>query len=337
MMTDLTKTILPAVEAELQQTVAALDARPTQPFHEMLTYHMGWSGTGAGPQAAGKRIRPTLLLLCAAANKEVSWTSALPAAAAVELIHNFSLIHDDIQDRSDIRRGRPTIWKQWGVAHAINAGDALFILAHVALDRLSDRVSQETALQAGKIVDDACLALCCGQYLDMIYETRTSVTLEDYWPMIAGKTAALLTACTQVGALLGGADESRLELYRSYGHFLGLAFQIHDDYLGIWGDTGQTGKSIESDLVTGKKSFPVLSGLARHGPFAERYARGPIPAEEAPILAEQLAREGIQLLTQETADAMTDKALENLRLAMPQGEAGQALFTLTDQLLERKF
>lgn len=327
--------MLPAIETELIQAVARLDEPQTRSFHEMLTYHMGWSGDGAGPEATGKRIRPLLVLLtCAACGAE--WQRALPTAASIELIHNFSLVHDDIQDGSELRRGRTTVWKKWGMPQAINAGDALFILAHLVQLKTRATYPPEIAIHVGEIVDQACLALSSGQYLDISYEKRTDLSIEDYWRMVAGKTAALLSACTQVGALLGGADEPVQDMYRNFGHYLGLAFQVQDDFLGIWGDTALTGKSTESDLVTGKKTLPVLVGLSKNGPFAQRWAQGPINAQEARTLSEQLAAEGARLQTQETADQMTDLALHSLRAAGLQGEAGEALFELVNVLLGRQ-
>jgi geranylgeranyl diphosphate synthase type I len=192
------------------------------------------------------------------------------------------------------------------------------------------------ALKTEAVIDRACLDLTRGQYLDMSYESQSDLTIQDYWPMVAGKTAALLSACTQVGAILGNVDEATQEAYRDFGHYLGLAFQVHDDYLGIWGDSALTGKSTDSDLVTGKKSLPVLYGLGKDGPFARRRAEGPVSAEEVPTLAEQLAREGAKVFTQETADQMTDLALQSLRQANPQAEAGEELFELANQLLNRQ-
>ena len=337
--------MLPAIEAELKRIVSRLDEPRTQVFHNMLTYHMGWSGEGAGPEATGKRIRPLLVLLTFAASSRLStknveevgtWKSALPAAACIELIHNFSLVHDDIQDDSDLRRSRLTVWKKWGIPQAINVGDALFILAHMVLLETKEKFSPEKALQAGAIINEACLALSSGQFMDISYENRNDLFKEDYWPMISGKTAALLSACTQVGAILGNAEESAQENYRGFGHYLGLAFQVQDDYLGIWGDSAQTGKSTDSDLVEGKKSLPVLYGLAKKGPFADRWNKGNIQSNEVDALSEQLAAEGAKLFTQEAADQMTDLALQSLRAAEPQGAAGEALFELAQMLLSRK-
>ncbi len=339
-----TEIMLPAIEEELQRFVAKLDEPRTHLFHEMLSYHMGWSGERSGTETTGKRIRPLLVLLTYAAAsglhgkaelESVGWKRALPAAASIELIHNFSLVHDDIQDGSDLRRGRLTVWKRWGMPQAINVGDALFILAHMALLETKETFPLEITMQAGSIINDACLALSSGQFLDISYEKRTDLETEDYWPMISGKTAALLSACTQVGASLAKADAQTQESYRSFGHYLGLAFQVQDDYLGIWGDSALTGKSTESDLVAGKKSLPILFGLSKNGAFARRWTEGPIQSDEVVLLSEQLTIEGVKLFTQQAADQMTDLALQSLRAAEPQGEAGEALFELAQILLNR--
>ncbi|MBU2611465.1 MAG: polyprenyl synthetase family protein, partial [Chloroflexi bacterium] len=295
-MTNLIQLILPAIETELQRQIARLDEPRTRPFHEMLTYHMGWTGEGAGAEAMGKRIRPLLVLLTTA-SCGANWQFALPAAACMELIHNFSLVHDDIQDQSDLRRGRPTVWKKWGMPQAINAGDALFILAHLALFDLHGKFPAEAIFMTGNLLHQACLDLTRGQYLDISYENINSLSIQDYWPMISAKTAALLATCTEIGAVLSGVDEATQAAYRSFGHYLGLAFQVQDDYLGIWGDEAVTGKSAASDLVEGKKSLPVLYGLEKKGPFARRWAEGPLSSDEVPALADQLAREGAKAFT----------------------------------------
>jgi geranylgeranyl diphosphate synthase type I len=327
--------MLPEIESELQQVVAELDEAPSEPFHAMLTYHMGWSGDGAGPLARGKRIRPLLVLMTAAANGQ-DWHPALPAAACTELIHNFSLVHDDIQDASETRRGRPTVWKQWGIPQAINAGDGLFVLANLALARLEGSFPDQARWNVIRIVQHTCLELTRGQFLDMAFETRSPVSIEDYWRMITGKTAALLSACCEIGALLGGAQDARLARYRDFGHYLGLAFQVQDDFLGIWGSSDATGKSTISDLVTGKKSLPVLLGLQRNGHFAERWARGRLVPEEAASLADLLAAEGVKLQTQQSVDQFTDLALNALREAMDGSLEEIPLFDLATTLLGRE-
>jgi geranylgeranyl diphosphate synthase type I len=174
----------------------------------------------------------------------------------------------------------------------------LFVLASQAVIDLKAVHPAEVVVRAAEILHDTCLDLTRGQFLDMSFEERTDLGVEDYWHMISGKTAALLAACTHIGALLGGADEEKQEVYRSFGHYLGLAFQVQDDILGIWGDEKVTGKSAASDLVEGKNSMPVLAGLDKKGKFA-------------------------------------DLALMSLREADPQGKAGEALFGLTNRLLNR--
>ena len=176
-MEDLTRTMLEAVEDELRQVVARANGSSLEEMHHMLAYHLGWEGEGSGRTARGKRVRPVLLLLvCSAAGGE--WRKALPGAAAVELIHNFSLIHDDIQDQSDLRRGRPTVWKLWGVAQAINAGDTLFTLGQMAVLRLNETVSAQAALRSAGLLQETCLALTQGQFLDLSYEPRGDLSLE---------------------------------------------------------------------------------------------------------------------------------------------------------------
>jgi len=326
--------MLSAIEAELQKQVARLDEPRTRLFHEMLTYHLGWTGEGAGPEAAGKRIRPLMVLLTTA-SCGANWQFALPAAAAVELVHNFSLVHDDIEDNGDKRRGRTTVWKKWGLAQGTNAGDGLFVLSNLAITDLGAGYPAETVVRAARILHQTCLDLTRGQFLDISYEKRADLGVEDYWPMVSGKTAALLSCCCALGALLGGADESAQEAYRSFGHYLGLAFQVQDDILGIWGDEARTGKSVASDLVEGKKSLPVLFGLEKKGAFAKRWGEGPIRAEEVEALAKALATESAYTSAQEAARQMTDLALDSLRAADPQGEAGEALTALANKLLSR--
>jgi geranylgeranyl diphosphate synthase type I len=328
-------TYIKEIEAELNRVINSLDCDRYRLLHTMMAYHMGWEGEGAGSQATGKRIRPIVVLLTteAAGGK---WECAIPAAVSVELIHNFSLLHDDIEDNSDLRRGRPTVWKKWGIPQAINTGDSMFSLAHLAMLSLEETTSPLIAFKAIQILEDTCLLLTKGQFLDISYVNRDDLILKDYWPMITGKTAALLSACTELGALVAGADPEIRRHYRSFGLNLGLAFQALDDLLGIWGDSGKIGKSIASDLVEGKKSLPVLFGLENQGLFAERWKTGPITQNEVPELADQLELEGARAYTQGVADRLTTTALEELQKAKPFGDAGKALTHLANQLLRRE-
>ncbi len=334
-LNELMSQMLPVIEQELQRQVRVLDAPGSQPFYEMLTYHMGWTGEGAGPKATGKRIRPLLMLLTAAASGG-EWLRAVSPAAAIELIHNFSLVHDDIEDDSPTRRGRVTLWKKDGVPMAINAGDALFSIAGQAVLEASSNFDADVVVRAAIVLHGACIALTRGQFLDISYERQSNLKVDDYWPMVEGKTAALLSACTELGAIFGGCDEEAVIQYAWFGQDLGLAFQVQDDILGIWGDEKQTGKSAASDLVEGKNSLPVLHGLAHSEEFARRWAVGPITQEETPRLAELLKDAGSYAFCEQEAVRLTALAMKFLDQANPQGEAGEALRELAEMLVARK-
>jgi geranylgeranyl diphosphate synthase type I len=336
MLNQIIQEMLPRIEEELRNVIEAT-ARPHSPqLSSMLRYHLGWEGEGAGPEAQGKRIRPLLVLLSARA-VEGKWEQALPAAAAVELIHNFSLIHDDIQDQSTMRRGRPTVWVKWGIAQAINAGDTMFTQAFWALNRLEETVSPETALEASRVLHQVCLRLTEGQYLDLAYEQVDSLSIEAYWPMVSGKTAALLGGCMELGGLCAHATANQRESLREFGENLGLAFQVLDDWLGIWGDAALTGKSTESDLVSGKKSLPVLYGLANSEIFSQRWRRGKITSEEVNDIARILRECGAEAFTLSTAEQLTQKALHALTSAFQDDLSRASLLSeLAKQLLSRK-
>jgi geranylgeranyl diphosphate synthase type I len=331
----LTHEMLEAIENELRKSVANPGEPELSQYYSMLAYHLGWEGEGAGPDARGKRVRPLLVLLtCAAAGG--NWHNALPAAASVELVHNFSLIHDDIQDNSPLRRGRETVWRRWGIPQAINAGDAMFTLAHLSLLRLEVTTSPEITTVAANTLHRACLQLTKGQYLDLAFETEDYLPMNAYWQMVGGKTASLLGACTELGAIVANVPQARRNMFKEFGFHLGLAFQAQDDILGIWGDAALTGKSNESDLITGKKSLPVIYGLEQDGPFSARWAKGQIQAQETNEIAAQLDNEGGRAFTQESASKMTDQALHALAEANPEGQAGEKLISLANRLLSRE-
>ena len=329
-------TMRKAVEIELQGIIADSIPEEYRAMSPLLTYHLGWDGEGAGPEAQGKRIRPLIVLLCAASIGG-EWYYALPAAAAVELLHNFSLIHDDIQDKSEIRRGRPTVWVKWGVPLAINAGDLMFTLAQTAILKMCETVSLPVGLRSAEILNKTSIRLTGGQHLDMTYESKLELSMDAYWPMIGGKTAALLECCAVLGGLASQTSEEGLSAFSEFGRNLGLAFQVLDDWLGIWGNAALIGKSTESDLISGKKTLPVLYGLSKKGPFYERWKRGNIQPEEAHDLAELLAREGAKDYTRTIADQLTSKSLDALAVATCESnEACKALTQLTYELLNRE-
>jgi len=325
----------PALQNHLRSIIQAGSDFQTGQLPEMLSYQLGWTGEGAGSRAQGKQIRPLLVLLTMKAGGG-RWQAALPAASAVELLHNFSLIHDDIQDNSPTRRGRPSVWKRWGKAQAINTGDAMFALANRSLLDLSKSLNPRITLQACLVFQRTTLQLTQGQHLDLAFENEKQISLDQYWEMISGKTAALLGTAMELGALCAQVSRTRKEAFREFGLQLGLAFQVQDDILGIWGKTEIIGKSNTSDLVTGKKTLPILYGLAQGQSFSRLWEEGPIHPGQASDIARLLEEEGAREFAQKEANRLTKSALDALLRAKPEGKAGEALKELAKKLLKRK-
>ncbi len=326
--------LLRALESDLQVSVLQIKSPEVRAMADMVAYHFGWSEADAS--ARGKRVRPLLTMLsCAAAGGD--WRRALPAASAVELIHNFSLIHDDIQDNSAERRGRATVWKRWGVAQAINTGDALLVLAHLAAHRLTGLgVAPATAMTVLRLLDEACLHLTRGQHLDLAFESRAEVSEAEYLEMIEGKTAALLSAATTCGACVAEPAEESLDHFRQYGRHLGLAFQILDDILGIWGSPQVTGKPAGDDLRAHKKSLPVLFGAQQSSAFLELWASGKNDEPAIRAMTEALEKAGALEFSRREAEDHTDEALSHLQAVAPEGLAAGELRGLTLRLLQRQ-
>ncbi len=328
---------------ELEEEIAACLPQGGEPtvFHAMLRYPFGWADEQLRPlrAPAGKRLRPTLCLLsCEAAGGE--YHAALPAAAAVEIIHNFSLVHDDVQDRSPERRHRPSVYALWGDAQAINVGDAMFTQGRRALLRLPGRgVSPAATLQATEALDAACLALCEGQYLDMDFEARPAVSQTEYYEMIRRKTGALLGCSTQLGALVATGDADLADQYHRFGEYLGLAFQVQDDILGIWGDSAVTGKPAADDIVARKKTLPVIYARQQaRGEDAELLdayylCRTPVPALVEVTAA--IGRTGAREYAETTARQWCERALSALQEASPAEPAAGSLRDLMVSLLGR--
>jgi len=232
------------------------------PLYEMLRYHLGLDG---GSPVQGKALRPTLcLLVCQALGGD--WTKALPAAASIELVHNFSLIHDDIQDEDRERRHRPTIWSKWGVPQAINAGDAMFCLANLTLHDLRPLCGDALVVEVLDVLQEATREMIEGQYLDVSYENTPEISLDAYFDMIGRKTGALLRASVEIGALLAGTDATVRQRCRQFGEAIGRLFQIRDDMLGVWGESDTTGKPADSDIRRRKKSLPIVAALSYGSP-----------------------------------------------------------------------
>lgn len=245
---------------------AAVD-RLAPPMDTVAAYHFGWIDAAGNPAAGdgGKAVRPALAVLSA----EVTGAApevGVPGAVAVELVHNFSLLHDDLMDGDEQRRHRDTVWKVHGPAQAILVGDALFALGNEVLLELGT----VEAGRATRRLTTATRALIDGQAQDISYEHRDRVSVEECLEMEGNKTGALLACASSIGAVLGGADDRTADALERYGYHLGLAFQAVDDLLGIWGDPESTGKQTWSDLRQRKKSLPVVAALAAGGPASER-------------------------------------------------------------------
>ncbi|MFN2418576.1 MAG: polyprenyl synthetase family protein [Candidatus Limnocylindria bacterium] len=250
--------ILADIEAEMSSVLTQREGH-ARSLYDMLSYHLGLDGEKG---LRGKRMRP---LLGALAYQSLTgdYRPAMPGAAAVELGHNFSLVHDDIEDADTERRHRPTLWAIWGVPLAINAGDALFALSRLALYRLLDGgFSERRVLTLMRVYDETCLALCEGQYLDISFERRTDISVEGYLDMIGKKTAALLAASVQAGAILATDDPAVVEAYRRFGWDLGMAFQMADDVKGTFWSSTESGKPEAGDVRKRKKTLPLVWALA---------------------------------------------------------------------------
>jgi geranylgeranyl diphosphate synthase type I len=313
-----------AVQADLRSFAGQLKDDPQ--LYQIVEHHFGWAEAAAG----GKGVRPLLCLLCCAAAGG-DWEAALPAATSVELIHNFSLIHDDIQDRSEFRRHRQTVWKVWGEALAINAGDALFSLARLSTQRLELEPARLLALH--RILDEACLELTKGQQRDLGFSRNGEETLANYVRMIEAKTASLLAASAAAGALVAGASPSRQRAFQEFGRQLGLAFQILDDVLGVWGAPGQTGKSVGQDLLERKPSYPALYALEHNSAFPALWED---PSSDLPSLLEAMEAVGSREAASQAAGEYTNQCLSSLAAAKPLEPAAVALQGLANGLLTRR-
>ncbi len=329
--------LIPQIETHLIAFLESQEFGRSGALKDMLREHMGWDQSVKGKEAfRGKRLRPFLTLLCAGAfNTDIK--DAMPAALAVELLHNFTLIHDDIQDRSPLRHGRATLWRNWGVAQAINAGDSLFSIAQLAILGLTHTRNEKIAAQSARKMNQVCLQLTRGQYLDIAFETDEKIEVETYLDMIRGKTAALIAFSTSLGGMIARQHPDVVDLLSNFGESLGMAFQIQDDFLGIWGDPVVTGKSAASDLLARKKTLPVLFGLAHCPEFQAAWNRETDHPDEIKHMASILGDCGAEAYVNGQAENYTKRAFETLKVLFPEeNDCALALFQLTVKLLHRQ-
>jgi geranylgeranyl diphosphate synthase type I len=302
-------------EQEMLGVIARAEDERTAELYSMVRYHMGLDSDAP----RGKRMRPLIGLL-AYHSITGDHMKALPGAAAVEMGHNFSLVHDDIEDHGSERRHRPALWTVAGVPQAINTGDALFTLSRMALYRLSDEGFDDArVLRLMRLYDETCLALCEGQFMDIwTSEHDEWMSVDYYFDMIGRKTASLIAGSAEAGAVLATDDETIVTAYRRFGWALGLAFQLNDDLLGIWGDAAITGKET-SDIATRKKTLPLIYATAEAtGSDGERLRTILAQSETEPSADEIgevlgiLERVGAQEYTRNRARAYRDEALAEI-------------------------
>jgi geranylgeranyl diphosphate synthase type I len=288
-------------------------------------YHRGWCEADGTPTLStaggGKSVRPALTLLSAMAVGG-SPESAVPAAVAVELVHDFTLLHDDVIDGDDLRRHRPAAWSVFGTPAAVLTGDALLV---AAMRALTEAQPQRMAVAVKELVD-ALMELVEGQSRDVAYEKALEVSVAQYLAMAEGKTGSLMGCAGALGGVLAGADEVRVRGLREFGRRLGVAFQCADDVLGIWGRPARSGKPVGGDLAARKKSLPVVTALESDGPAARRLRAlydSPDPLDEQDVaLARELVEEaGGRKAAEREADRQLSAALRALSCVRPSAEA----------------
>ncbi|PWK78617.1 geranylgeranyl diphosphate synthase type I [Lentzea atacamensis] len=329
--------ILGHVRTVVDPALRAAVNRLPDSVRRVAGYHFGWwdeHGRSITTDS-GKAVRPALALL---ATQAVGGTAAcgLPAAVAVELVHNASLLHDDIIDRDATRRHRPTAWSAFGVPAAILAGDALFFLSIHILSTAPAPLST----QGLAFLEEAVQQLIDGEYTDTAFEHRTEVTLAQCQAMAQAKTSTLIACACALGALAGGANPTQTDHLRSFGHHLGIAFQLVDDLMGIWGDPAHTGKPHLSDLRAHKKSLPVVAALTTPCPASQELAS--LYHQNTPLTEHQLqhaatlieAAGGRDWATRQ-ADHHLTTALHHLTAADLADHPAAQLATLAHMIIQR--
>lgn len=308
---------------EQEIKTAVIYDKPLSGLYDPIVY-----GLGTG----GKRLRPMLTLMAATACG-ADPSQAMPAALAVEMFHNFTLLHDDVMDSSPTRRGKPSVWKKWDIDTAILSGDTLFALCIRQIMRLPSDLMPE----AMRIFTDTAIQVMEGQQYDMDFEKREHVTLQEYTEMIRLKTSVLLGCATALGAIAAGADTKTSEALYTYGEELGLAFQIQDDLLDIYGDPATFGKPIGGDILNAKKTFPLISCLAT--PQAQDLRKAmEIPAGQKRIdtVRDIYDRAGIPATCRQAITMHTDRALAALTQTDIPSQARQELAALAQNLADRQ-
>ncbi|MGW0366086.1 family 2 encapsulin nanocompartment cargo protein polyprenyl transferase [Streptomyces sp. NPDC002990] len=319
------------VDPELRRAVESLPGS----MRRVAMYHFGWEQADGTPAAghAGKAIRPALVLAAAQAVNGGAEDAVRPAVA-VELAHNFTLLHDDVIDKDARRRGRATAWTVFGSADAIITGDAMVALAL----RLLAQDPHPAAAAACARLATCVIELCAGQQADCAFEQRAYVSLDECLTMATAKTGALLGCACALGALYAGAAPDEVDAMDAFGREAGLAFQLIDDLIGIWGDPGHTGKPAGADLLARKKSLPVVaaltSGTAAGEELAALYA-GPMSGDDLRRAADAVDRAGGRDWAQAHAADRMGRAVQQLSRAVPDLGAAGGLLALAEFVTRR--
>lgn len=333
---------IPWLDAEMEAALASASA--DLDLYRWSRYHLGWLDEVLCPMTeadrrkhGGKRLRGVLTVL-AAETLGGAGQIAAPAGAAIELIHNFSLVHDDVEDNDEERRHRPTVWKLWSIPHAINVGSNMQAMVDVAVLQLARDYPAEKVVEVLRVITRAIVLMTEGQFLDMAAQDAAEMPVADYTRMIGGKTAALIEAALRAGGLLGAADGGRVEALAQFGRQFGLAFQCRDDYLGMWGDPARTGKPVGSDLIQGKRSLPVVEALAAAPPreVTGRRLRQALAARDVPDALEIMESLGIPDRVRARVEEHTTLALDALTAAGASGPYGNAIRDIARYALGRE-
>ena len=285
-------------------------------------------------QLGGKRVRPVCVLMGNELFGDII-PDAYHAATAIELFHNFSLIHDDIMDRAPIRRGMETVHQKYGESTALLAGDVMFVRAYEYLNKLGVNNLQKVL----HLFNETAAAVCEGQQLDMDFEKRTTVSLDEYVAMITLKTSVLLAASLQLGAILGGTGEGNQHHLYEFGKNLGIAFQVQDDYLDVFGNPEKFGKQVGGDILSNKKTFLLIHTMETAAP-KQLQAFQQLMQENAPDKVEKVTQLFKECKVDDWAKALKDKylqtALQHLEDTAVTSARKKPLMELADYLIQRE-
>jgi len=308
-LSDFQKEIIRQINETLYRQIAKEEIeKKDQTLSDMLFYALGMDSDGT-VHAGGKRIRPLICCLTCGAISGSHEPALLPGIV-LEMFHNFTLIHDDIEDLGETRHGQPAMWKKWGSALSLNAGDMLFALTYKTLHEISGRSKTGSEIS---VFDQMVTDLIVGQHLDISFEKRQSITEEEYLTMISGKTVALIKGSFTLGAIAAEANQSTIAELEKVGEKIGLAFQMQDDYLGIWGDSNHLGKSVSTDITDKKKSLPIQYAMNHDASFNKEWQEYNGDPERVGYFADRLREIGADSYTRNQWERAMSEASKKMK------------------------